>query len=232
MPRRLLPLALVATLPIAACGSSGKSTPSDKTASATPTTKTTYHPTKDDAGCVKVAKPASKGPGSLKKPTLRLSAAKHYTVTLLTNCGTIVMRLDVKHAPKTTSSFASLVKKGFFDDLTFHRIVPGFVIQGGDPLGTGQGGPGYNIVERPPASLKYTRGVVAMAKAQNDPPGASGSQFFIVTVKNAGLPPQYALVGKVVSGMATVDKIITEPTDSNGLPSSPVVIQKATLGVR
>ena len=84
----------------------------------------------------------------------------------------------------------------------FHRIVPGFVIQGGDPTGTGTGGPGYLTVDTPPASAAYTLGVVAMAKTQQQPAGTAGSQFFVVTVPNAGLPPDYAIIGKVTSGLA------------------------------
>ena len=143
-----------------------------------------------------------------------------------------MIRLDVKRAPKTTSSFASLVRNGFYNDLTFHRVVPDFVVQGGDPLGNGQGGPGYNVVEKPPSDLAYTRGVVAMAKAGVDPSGASGSQFFIVTAQDASLPPDYALVGKVTKGMGTVDKITAEPVNPQSVPLNAVVIQKASLEQR
>jgi peptidyl-prolyl cis-trans isomerase B (cyclophilin B) len=227
MPRPLLAPALVAAvLTLAACGSSTKGLPGART---TTTTHTTAAPARDSAGCLAVARPAPKGAGHLPKPHATLSAGRTYTVTLQTNCGPIVIRLDVSRAPKTASSVASLVRGGFYDHLTFHRIVPGFVIQGGDPLGTGLGGPGYTVVERPPSTLKYTRGLVAMAKTQTEPSGTSGSQFFIVTAKNAGLPAQYALVGRVLSGLGTVARISAEPTDAQGAPSSPVVIEKATL---
>ncbi|MDX6640175.1 MAG: hypothetical protein QOF12_1186 [Solirubrobacteraceae bacterium] len=227
MPRLLLAPALVAaTLIVAACGSSAKGVPDART---TATAHTTAAPARDSAGCLAVARPAPKGAGHLPKPHTTLSAARTYTVSLKTNCGPIVIRLDVSRAPKTASSVASLVRHGFYDHLTFHRIVPGFVIQGGDPLGTGLGGPGYTLVERPPSTLKYTRGVVAMAKTQTEPAGTSGSQFFIVTAKNARLPAQYALVGRVLSGLGTVARISAEPTDAQGAPGSPVVIEKATL---
>jgi peptidyl-prolyl cis-trans isomerase B (cyclophilin B) len=234
MHRRTIALLLAATLVAAGCGSSHKkgglgAKTSSTASTTTATTKKPYKPAKDAVGCVKVALPRPKGPGSLKKPSLALSATKHYTVTLATNCGSIEIALDVTRAPKTASSFAALVTKGFYDGLTFHRIVPGFVVQGGDPLGNGQGGPGYNVVEKPPSSLHYTRGLVAMAKAQNDPPGASGSQFFIVTAGDAGLPPDYALVGKVVKGMTTVNRISAEPTNASSFPLNAVVIQKATI---
>jgi cyclophilin family peptidyl-prolyl cis-trans isomerase len=232
MPARLAAFALVLALVAAGCGSDKKK--STKTTASTPatpaTTTTEAAPATDDAGCEKVEAPKPKGPGKLKKPSLKLSASKPATVTLTTNCGDIVIALDVKRAPKTASSFAALAKMGFFDDLTFHRILADFVIQGGDPLGNGQGGPGYNVVEKPPKDLRYTRGLVAMAKSNVDPPGASGSQFFIVTAQDAGLPPDYALVGKVKSGMGTVNKIASEPVSGpEGSPLSPVVITSASL---
>ena len=152
------------------------------------------------SGCQQVPAPAPRTGERAPQPTLHLDPSKTYTVTLLTNCGTIKIELDAKRAPKTAASFASLVERGFYNDLTFHRVVPNFVIQGGDPNGNGTGGPGYHVVEAPPSDLQYTKGVVAMAKAADEPSGASGSQFFIVTATNAGLPPDYALVGHVVEG--------------------------------
>ena len=104
-----------------------------------------------------------------------LDRSKAYTVGVLTNFGRFDIRLDVRDSPCTTSSFAALVRKGFFDDTRFHRIVPGFVIQGGDPTATGQGGPGYTVQDVPPANATYTRGVVAMAKTNAEPPGTSGA---------------------------------------------------------
>ncbi|HXB65682.1 MAG TPA: peptidylprolyl isomerase [Solirubrobacteraceae bacterium] len=182
-------------------------------------------------GCSRASEPAPRGPQHVPKPTERLSPAKRYVVTLATNCGAIAIQLDVADAPTTTASFAYLVKRGFYDDLTFHRVAAGFVIQGGDPNGDGSGGPGYTIVERPPANLHYTRGTVAMAKTATDPAGASGSQFFIVTANATELPPQYALVGKVVGSMASVDAIAKLPTvpPQDGEPIHPVVISRATL---
>ena len=114
---------------------------------------------------------------------------------------------------------------------TFHRIVKDFVIQGGDPAGTGEGGPGYAVVEAPPSDLTYDKGVVAMAKTQTDPAGASGSQFFVVTGDGAAqLPPDYALLGKVTSGMDTVDKINGVQADPNtGQPAFTVVIKSITV---
>jgi cyclophilin family peptidyl-prolyl cis-trans isomerase len=152
-------------------------------------------------------------------------------VRLTTNCGTIDIRLAVGAAPRTTASFAYLVRRGFYDNLTFHRVAAGFVIQGGDPNGDGSGGPGYTVVEPPPGDVRYTLGTVAMAKTSTDPAGASGSQFFIVTASEAPLPAQYALVGNVVGSMAGVDAISKLPTDppQDGAPTTPVVISSATL---
>jgi peptidyl-prolyl cis-trans isomerase B (cyclophilin B) len=158
-----------------------------------------------------------------------LDPDKSYTVTLKTNQGTFAFDLDVKGSPHTAASFAALVEKGFFDGLTFHRIVPGFVIQGGDPKGDGTGGPGYTTVDPPPADAKYTKGVVAMAKTGAEPPGTAGSQFFVVTGADIGLPPDYALLGKVSSGMDVVDKIGMLGDPSTEQPTTKIVIQKATL---
>jgi peptidyl-prolyl cis-trans isomerase B (cyclophilin B) len=179
--------------------------------------------------------PAPKGPQHLSAPTIRLDPRRTYTVTAATNCGTFGFTLDVKDSPKTSASFYSLVKRGFFDGLTFHRVAAGFVIQGGDPNGDGSGGPGYMVVEPPPQGHQYVRGDVAMAKTQSDPSGASGSQFFVVTGANvtqsAGLTPDYALVGKVVSGQNVVDAIGALPTNpsGDGTPSPAVVMSRVTV---
>ena len=136
-----------------------------------------------------------------------LDKSKAYTVNVLTNLGSFDIRLDVGDSPCTTSSFAALVRKQFFDGTRFHRIVPGFVIQGGDPTATGTGGPGYSVRDVPPRNSLYTEGVVAMAKSPSEPPGTSGSQFFVVTAVNAGLPPEYAILGVVTKGLKVVRKI-------------------------
>ncbi|NLT07827.1 MAG: peptidylprolyl isomerase [Solirubrobacterales bacterium] len=134
----------------------------------------------------------------------------------------------MKGAPSTTASFAKLAEDGFYDGTTFHRIVPGFVIQGGDPTGTGTGGPGYQTIDKPPANARYVKGVVAMAKTAAEPAGTSGSQFYVVTAPDAGLPPDYAIVGEVVEGMDTVVRIeeLGSPSEQ---PVRPVVIESATV---
>jgi peptidyl-prolyl cis-trans isomerase B (cyclophilin B) len=173
------------------------------------------------------------GSGS-KQVRAPLDPAKTYDVLIETNRGNFTVRLAVKNSPATAASFASLVQKGFFDGTVFHRIVPGFIIQGGDPTGSGTGGPGYTTVDVPAASTRYTRGVVAMAKTAAEPPGTAGSQFFIVTAKDSALAPDYAVLGKVVNGQAAVAKIgkLGDPASGGqGIPTERVEIEKATLRV-
>ena len=182
------------------------------------------------SGCEKASKPEPKPEGQLPKPDVKLDRAKTYVAQVDTSCGQFQITLDAKNSPKTSASFVYLARKKFYDGVVFHRIVPGFVIQGGDPQGSGQGGPGYSVVEKPPESAKYSKGVVAMAKTQIEDPGTSGSQFFVVTGQDAGLPPDYAVLGKVTSGQDVVDKIGTVPVDPNTEPPlEPVVIKKVTI---
>jgi cyclophilin family peptidyl-prolyl cis-trans isomerase len=150
-------------------------------------------------------------------------------VTFETNCGSFTISFDDR-APKTAASVQSLVEQGFYDGLAIHRVVDNQLIQGGDPAGDGTGGPGYFIDEKPPGNLAYTRGIVAMAKTDAQPPGQSGSQFFVVTAADIGQTPVYALLGKVTEGMDVVDAIdALAPDGGDGTPSQPVVIEKATL---
>ena len=201
-PRRAKP-ALAVTVGLAvctlvACGGSGK-TLTQKAATPCPTTG--------------------------KKVTFPLlDKSKAYTVDVLTNFGTFDIRLDVADSPCTTSSFAALVRKRFFDGTRFHRIVPHFVIQGGDPTATGRGGPGYSVRDVPPSNSLYTEGVVAMAKSAAEPPGTSGSQFFVVTAVNAGLPPEYAILGVVTKGLRVVEKIGRLGNPVNEKPTRRVVV--------
>ncbi len=239
---------------LAACGSSSSTTTSATTAGAhaslqhastgtreanasasTQTASASAALARAAPGCRPIASPAPKLGLQVQPPTSHLDPDRTYTVTLKTNCGDIKIALAVHQAPTTAASFAHLVETGFYNDLTFHRVVPGFVIQGGDPHGDGTGGPGYQVVEAPPADLQYTNGVVAMAKTETDPSGASGSQFFIVVGANVHLPAEYALVGHVVGGDDAVHRIASVPTDAgpNGergsTPAAPVVIEQATV---
>jgi peptidyl-prolyl cis-trans isomerase B (cyclophilin B) len=216
----LLLVILAVLLPIAGCG--GDDEKSGKAAG-------------NGAGqpeCKKVAQPE---PGRVKRregPDLRLSPEKQYTATLETSCGSFTIELDSRQAPRTGGSFVALARDGFYDGLTFHRIVPGFVIQGGDPNGDGSGGPGYTIRERPPRDAVYSEGVVAMAKTAAEPAGTSGSQFFVVTSDNSGLEPEYALLGRVTEGLDVVHTIGRVPTGPGERPLEPVVIERVTIAER
>jgi peptidyl-prolyl cis-trans isomerase B (cyclophilin B) len=220
MKRLVLPL--IAVLALTACG--GK-----KEAAALGTTSATT--TVDADGChpIKTPDPEKR---HVPKPTITLDPKKTYDVTLETNCGSITIRLDVKDSPKTTASFVSLVRRHYFVDTVFHRIIPNFVIQGGDPTGSGNEGPGYETVEAPPASTKYTDGVVAMAKTEAEAPGTAGSQFFIVIGSDAAtLPPDYALLGKVTEGLDVAKTIGTFGDPNTGSITRLVEIEKATVDV-
>ena len=164
---RKLAIVIASAVALAACGSSsGHSATTGATTSPTATTSTTSAADSTAAGfhCRTVPVPSPKAPQHLHAPTLKLDPAKTYTVTVVTNCGTFAFALDVNRSPKTSASFYSLVKRGFFDGLTFHRVAAGFVIQGGDPNGDGSGGPGYTVVEAPPHNTRYVRGDVVMSK--------------------------------------------------------------------
>jgi cyclophilin family peptidyl-prolyl cis-trans isomerase len=178
-------------------------------------------------GCTEVEAPAPKKV-SFKAPPQTVKKGEKLTAVVETSCGTFEIALDSSKAPKTVNSFVFLSEEGFYDDLTFHRIAPGFVIQGGDPLGTGVGGPGYTVVEKPPANLAYTKGTVAMAKSSAEPSGSSGSQFYVVTGADAGLPPEYALVGKVDEGYDAVERIDKLGTSAEK-PKQTVLIEKVTI---
>jgi len=223
-PRLLLALAAIlaiaGALALSACGGSDGGTTSSSAATDAETTS-------EEITCKEVEAPAPKSV-SFKAPKQVIKPDVMATATVKTNCGTFEIELDTTRAPKTANSFAFLAEEGFYDDLTFHRVVPGFVIQGGDPEGTGTGGPGYVIDEKPPANLAYTKGVVAMAKSEVDPPGRSGSQFYIVTAPDAGLPPEYALVGKVTSGLEVVEAIekLGGPDEK---PTQTVLIEEMTI---
>jgi peptidyl-prolyl cis-trans isomerase B (cyclophilin B) len=208
--RRLLPLTFAVVLGLSACGGGDDESGAGN-------------------GCEDVDAPEAKPDGGRRAPSEQLDASKTYQVALETNCGTFTIELDLDSAPRTAASFVALAEDGFFDDTTFHRIVPGFVIQGGDPTGTGRGGPGYQTVDRPKADARYTKGVVAMAKSPADPPGAAGSQFFVVTGEDVGLPPEYAVLGRVVEGLDVVERIGQLGDPETEQPTQPVVVRSMTV---
>jgi peptidyl-prolyl cis-trans isomerase B (cyclophilin B) len=157
-----------------------------------------------------------------------LEEGKTHRLEFKTNKGAFTVELDTDTSPCTTASIVSLANKGFFNGTRFHRIVSGFVIQGGDPTGTGTGGPGYKTVDTPPQDARYTKGVVAMAKTMDEPAGTSGSQFFVVTGADVGLPPDYAILGKVVDGLDVVEAI-GRLGDANEEPTERVEIESTRV---
>jgi len=153
---------------------------------------------------------------------------KTYTATLETSVGNIVIALTAKETPKTVGNFVNLSRSGFYDNTIFHRVIEGFMIQGGDPKGNGTGGPGYKFDDEP-FEGSYTRGTVALATSG---PNTNGSQFFIMHEDEA-LPPAYVIFGKVSQGMEVVDTIATADTINDGRensrPVDPVVVKKVTI---
>lgn len=147
------------------------------------------------------------------------------TATLETTLGTIRIELYPDDAPKTVENFVSLAEKGFYEDLTFHRVIPDFMIQGGDPTGTGTGGPGYEF-EDEQSSHPVARGALAMANAG---PNTNGSQFFIVTIEDASwLNGKHTVFGRVTEGMDVVDQISMVDRDRNDKPRTPVTMKVTT----
>jgi len=158
-------------------------------------------------------------------PDLAIDLSKSYSATLDTNHGEIVIEFDPERAPQTVNNFVFLANEGFYDGVIFHRVIENFMIQGGDPTGTGQGGPGYRFRDEIEGSGSYTRGTVAMANAG---PNTNGSQFFIVH-RDTGLPHSYTIFGKVTEGMDAVDSIASSDTDNSDRPHDDVVINKVTV---
>jgi peptidyl-prolyl cis-trans isomerase B (cyclophilin B) len=179
--------------------------------------------------CADVEAPEAREPESREAPADELDSSKTYMLTFDTSCGSFTVTLDPEQAPKTAASLVALANAGYFDETIFHRVVPGFVIQGGDPTQSGGGGPGYSTVDVPPSGSAYTQGVVAMAKSAVEAPGTAGSQFFVVTGADAGLPAEYAIVGEVTEGMDTVLRIDALGV-GDGPPSQPVVVNTVTVG--
>ena len=152
-------------------------------------------------------------------PPLTVDAKKKYTATIRTSAGDMTAELYPKDAPRTVNNFVFLAKDGFYAGVIFHRVIPGFMIQGGDPTGTGRGGPGYKF-EDEPVNRRYQRGILAMANAG---PNTNGSQFFVMHA-DYGLPPNYTVFGRLTDGEDVLDKIASAPTGANDRPTSPVTI--------
>jgi cyclophilin family peptidyl-prolyl cis-trans isomerase len=157
-------------------------------------------------------------------PEMVIDPSKKYTAEIVTSAGTMTAEFFPGDAPKTVNNWVFLAKDGYYDGVIFHRCIPGFMIQGGDPTGTGRGGPGYKFDDEK-VSRKYTRGTLAMANAG---PNTNGSQFFIMHA-DYGLPPSYTIFGKLTAGEEIVDKIATAPTGAQDRPNDPVSITSITV---
>ena len=160
------------------------------------------------------------------EPAMGIDPAKRYTAVMETSKGTLTISLDPIAAPRTVNSFVFLARNGYYDGVVFHRIIPGFVVQGGDPTGTGRGGPGYKFADELPAPGRYEVGSLAMA---NSGPDTNGSQFFIISGSDGvRLPPSYSLFGKVVSGLETVSALDAAGS-GGGSPKERVHIESVTI---
>lgn len=212
MRRLILLLPLIAALGLGACGSGGEPASSKEAEETTSTQSGTTTETPVDGECTEVEAPAAKEDGGQREPRRPLARGRGYAAVVKTSCGSFTIGLDPETSPNAVASFVALARADFFDDTVFHRIVPDFVIQGGDPTGAdpavaGSGGPGYSTRDRPASDTTYTKGVVAMAKTEAEPAGTAGSQFYVVTGADAMLPADYAVIGEVTDGIEVVDAI-------------------------
>jgi peptidylprolyl isomerase len=160
-------------------------------------------------------------------PPMCIDPAKSYTAEMVTSMGSLTIALDPIQAPNTVNSFVFLARYHYYDGIIFHRIIKDFVCQGGDPTGTGRGGPGYQFADELPKAGRYEIGSVAMANAG---PNTNGSQFFLIS-GNQGvrLPPQYALFGKIVKGLDVLEAMQSVDTDRSDRPKDDVIIQSVTI---
>ena len=162
-----------------------------------------------------------------RAPEMGIDPAKRYTATMDTSLGEIVIALDPVKAPKTVNNFVFLALNHYYDGVIFHRIINGFVCQGGDPTGTGRGGPGYQFGDELPKAGQYQVGSVAMANAG---PNTNGSQFFLISgADGARLPPQYSLFGQIVKGLDVLDQMQRVKTGRGDRPDEDVVINSVSI---
>lgn len=203
--------------------------PPTTAANATGTPPTTAVPNIADAGvgCPEADGSSEHYTGFSEAPEMCIDEAKTYTAEIETNLGTMTVTLDAEKAPLTVNNFVYLARYHYFDGLAFHRIIDGFMFQGGDPTGTGMDGPGYQFADELPAAGEYELYSIAMANSGTD---TNGSQFFIITGDNGvALPPSYSLFGKVTGGTEVADAIGKVATDNSDLPIEPVVMTKVTI---
>jgi peptidyl-prolyl cis-trans isomerase B (cyclophilin B) len=236
-PLKLSLTALCAALALAACGSSDDTTSTSAPAATDAATTAEVATTATDTGTAtaaagtatcKTGEPPQVNPKTYAKAP---AAPAGDTLTMETSCGTITFALDRDLGGEVADAVAGLAADGFYDGLTFHRVVPDFVLQGGDPEGTGAGGPGFSTVKAPPTDYVYAMGDLAMAKTADEAPGTGGSQFFVISgASGTQLPPEYAVIGHATDArsLATIAAIAALGVE-DGPPSSPVWIVKAAV---
>ncbi len=238
-PRQLMVLFLMFTalmLVLAGCGNASNGTGQSNNSSSQTESSSTSSQSSSEQGDTSTASPES-GASSSGDNSATFKQSNDPIVTIEMDDGQkIELELYPKAAPNTVNNFISLVKKGFYDGLTFHRVIPGFMIQGGDPNGNGSGGPGYNIPgefneNNVQNDLHHTPGILSMARAED--PNSGGSQFFImVGDARDSLDGKYAAFGKVISGMDEVDKIVNLPRGDRDLPNTPPMMKKVTVDTK
>ncbi|MDA8116773.1 MAG: peptidylprolyl isomerase [Actinomycetota bacterium] len=212
-------IAIVFVLALVAIYFASRPTKSAPTGKSTASTSTTAAKAKSTAAlpCPPASGATTRVTSFPAAPPMCINPALHYTATVTTDVGTFVITLEPNIAPKTVNNFVYLARYRYFDGIIFHRVIPGFVVQGGDPTGTGTGGPGYTIPDELPKAGQYKIGTVAMANT--GAPHTGGSQFFIVVGQSGTqLPPQYSIFGQVTSGMNVVQAIAADGS-SSGTPT-------------
>lgn len=221
--RRAIFIAIGAILAIVAIyfvsrGSSSTSAAPKASTSGSSTTTTAANSKAVPPVCPPASGSATREIAFTKAPPMCINPTAKYTAVVTTDVGTFDIALNAKEAPKTVNNFVFLARYHFYNGLTFHRVIPGFVVQGGDPTGTGAGGPGYTIPDEFPKAGSYKIGSVAMANTGQ--PNSGGSQFFIIVgAQGEQLPPKYSLFGQVTSGMSVVQKIAADGGPApNGTP--------------
>lgn len=231
IPRSLVAIVAGITLVASACGSDDAAAPvaTDPAPAATDTGSGSVAASPDTSACPPEGGTDEQTQTFAAAPPDCLDPAATYEAVVTTNKGEFTIALDPTSAPIAVNNFVFLARNEYFDDTVCHRIIPNFVVQCGDPDGTGMGGPGYTIADEPPAPGQYQIGSIAMAKTQA--PDSGGSQFFIITGSDgASLPPQYALFGQVVDGLdTTVEAMAAAGTPGEGVPSEPIEIQSIRI---
>ena len=214
LPHRTVALGLLAgSLALAGCGKDDSSSGSSSSGGSGSANASTQCPPADGS--------AQKKQSFDDAPPMCIDANKTYTATMTTDVGDVVITLDAKKAPKTVNNFVVLSRYHFYDGVSFHRVIPGFMAQGGDPKGDGTGGPGYTIEDEFPQQGEYKEGSIAMANTGQ--PNSGGSQFFIVTGDSGtALPPQYTLFGQVSKGMDVVKEIEADGNQDGSQEGTPV----------